>query len=661
MIKYIFSLFYVSIILVTSQNVYSQSSVLIPRKILFTGEQRTIFKLSPDGTKLYYSNNISSSVFVAKTSKPNEISEIKVMKGTSNWEPVSQGLIAFVNDSSANIILYHHNGEIEKINILENAQSISLITKHRRNYDLIVLSVNFADSLKSGIYSFDVKAKSAKKLYNPIQNINPFFDDEFNLIAANRNNELGGISISLYNKNENSWLDLISHEFTEDMFIGGFSKIISVSGNGNNVWFTSNYYSDKSKLYRYNIPEKRIDTIAESKLVDLLPMGVSIGLDGNVTSVVGLYAETIRIVTDSNYKGDFDFLKSSIHGDISFGGQSQDGNIWLVREFTGGPAKLYHYDRKNKNLTYIMNDFPELNDYKLSRRKAFVVKSRDSINLPIHVYLPNGSDKNNDGIPDTPLPTILYVHGGPWVGVSHWNQYFQWRNFQLLANRGYAVINCDFRGATGYGKEFTTKSYKKWGSTMTDDKVDIAEWAVRNKIAQKEKVGIWGWSYGGYAAFAGAAFHPDTYACAVSMYGISDLVSFGKIPFANNDFWKERVGDSFDSLEAKFLKDFSPINYIEKIKTPMLLTTGSKDERIPKMQMDSMANVLNKAGKEVIYFYYPEEVHDYRNPQSWISFWAVTEQFLSAKLGGRYENVNNDIQNSDMVVVEGQKYIDKMN
>ena len=661
MIKYILGLIYVSIILVTFPIAYSQSNKLIPRKILFTGEQRTVFKLSPDGTRLYFSGSNSSSIFVANTSKPDEITEIKVMDGTINWEPVSHGLMTIVQDSTASIILHHHNGEIEKFHTFENAQTISFITKSRRDNDLLVISVNSADSLQSGIYTFDVKTKTAKKIYEPLQGITPFFDDNFNLIAANRNNELGGITVSLYNKNENSWLDLIRHEFTEDMFFGGFSKVISVSDDGKNVWLTSNYYSDKAKLYKYNIPESRLDTIAESNLVDLLPMGVSIGLDGNVTAIVGLYAETIRIVTDLKYKDNFDFLKSSIRGDISFGGQSQDGNIWLIREFTGGPAKLYLYDRNLRKLSYLMNDFPELNDYELAGRKAFAVKSRDGLNLPVHVYLPYGSDKNNDGIPDKPLPTILYVHGGPWIGISHWNQYFQWRNFQLLANRGYAVINCEFRGASGYGKDFIAKSFKTWGSDMTNDKVDIAEWAVKNKIAQKDKVGIWGWSYGGYAAFAGAAFHPETYACAVSMYGISDLTTFGMNPFANNDFWKTRVGNPFDSSELKVLQDFSPINYIDKIKTPMLLTTGSKDDRIPQMQMDSMASALNKAGKEVIYFYYPEEVHDYRSPQSWISFWAVTEQFLSAKLGGRYETKNNDIRDSDMVVVEGQKFIDNMN
>jgi dipeptidyl aminopeptidase/acylaminoacyl peptidase len=223
------------------------------------------------------------------------------------------------------------------------------------------------------------------------------------------------------------------------------------------------------------------------------------------------------------------------------------------------------------------------------------------------------------------------------------------------------VINCEFRGATGLGKEFTAKSNKTWGTDMTNDKADIAAWAVKNKIAKKDKVGIWGWSYGGYAAFAGLAFHPDVYACGISMYGISDIESFGKIGFANNDFWKTRVGDPFDDDEAKMLRDFSPINYIEKIKSPLLLTTGSKDERIPQLQMDSMASVLKNAGKDVIYFYYPEEVHDYRSSQSWMSFWAVGEQFLAGILGGRYEKKNNDIIESDMVVVEGKKIIEEMN
>ncbi len=639
----------------------SDEENLIPRKILFTGEQRTVFKLSPDGSKLYFSNSNSNSISYCEISEPDKITEIKMRMGMTIWEPVSSGLLTIVQDSTAKIELQKSDGSNENITLPVIARNASIVTKNRQNHDLFVLSVNAADSKESGFYSLDIKTKIFKKLYEPMPGITPFFDDNFNLIAGNSNNDLGGISINIYNKNDNSWNELIKHEFAEDIFLGGFSKILSVSSDGKTVWFTSNKDSDKTKLFAYNTDSQKSEMIAEHSQVDLLPMGVSIGIYGNVSSILGLFAKTIRIVTDPSMKDDFEYLERNISGDISFGGQSQDGTKWLIREFTGGPAKYYLYDRNEKKLSYLLNDFPALDDYKMANRKAFSVTTRDGLNLPVHIYLPDGSDKNNDGIPDSPLPTILYVHGGPWVGIVHWNQYFHWRNFQLLANRGYAVINCEFRGTTGLGKEFTAKSNKTWGTDMTNDKADIAAWAVENNIAKKDKVGIWGWSYGGYAAFAGLAFHPDAYACGISMYGISDIESFGKIGFANNDFWKTRVGDPFDDDEAKMLRDFSPINYIDKIKSPLLLTTGSKDERIPQQQMDSMASVLKNAGKDVIYFYYPEEVHDYRSPQSWMSFWAVGEQFLAGILGGRYEKKNNDITDSDMVVVEGKKFIEEMN
>lgn len=196
---------------------------------------------------------------------------------------------------------------------------------------------------------------------------------------------------------------------------------------------------------------------------------------------------------------------------------------------------------------------------------------------------------------------------------------------------------------------------------MSNDKADIAKWAVDNKISVKEKVGIWGWSYGGYATLSGLAFHPDIYACGISMYAPTEFLSFGKSPFAiNNERWKMRVGDVNKEEDIDELKKCSPFNYVKEFRVPVLMTTGSKDDRVPQSQMDTMASALKNAGKDVTYFYYPDEGHDYRSPASWMSFWAVGEQFLSDKLGGKYEKKGDDIATSDMVIVEGKKFIEAL-
>ncbi len=289
------------------------------------------------------------------------------------------------------------------------------------------------------------------------------------------------------------------------------------------------------------------------------------------------------------------------------------------------------------------------------------MKARDGLELPIHVYLPPGSDSDNDGIPDKPLPTVLYVHGGPWVGVAQWNNWFHTRNFQLLANRGYAVINTEFRGATGMGKAFVDAGDKEWGRKMHYDKVDVSRWAIDQGIAATDKLAIWGWSYGSYATNAALAFSPDLFACGLSMYGPADLDAFCRIPFTDSELWRSRVGNPNTAEGTMLLQKYSPQNYIHQIKKPLLLTTGSKDARVPQSQVDNFANALAEAGKEVIYFYYQEEGHDYRAPESWISFWAVGEQFLHDHIGGKQQPSAGDFEKGNLKVVHGQSYIEGMN
>lgn len=400
--------------------------------------------------------------------------------------------------------------------------------------------------------------------------------------------------------------------------------------------------------------EKSSDLLAESELVDVIPFGASTNNSGAVTSVVGLYAKSIRMYADRSFQEDFLKLEKKLKGDIGFVASSENDDKWLVREFIGGPENLYVYDRSNDEMKFVFSNHPNLTGMPVAPRKAFEVIARDGLNIPVHVYLPEGSDSDQDGIPDKPLPTVMYVHGGPWVGIVHWNGRFHWRNYQLLANRGYAVIACEFRGTTGLGKETTDLSAKAWGTDMTTDKVDIANWAVGSGIA--EAVGIWGWSYGGYAAMAGLAFSPETYACGISMYGISDLESFCRRDFANNQLWRSMVGDVSDSSDVQLLRDHSPINHVNKIQAPILMTTGDKDERVHHSQMDRMADKLKESGKKVTYFRYPAEVHDYVDPDSWISFWAAAEQFLAEHLGGRVENPAVDIYKGNKMIIYDNGY-----
>jgi len=623
---------------------------LIPRETFFTGEKRFGFKSDPKGEYLYFRTDTDpNSLFFIKTANPTNIHKHIFRGRIRQFEPTTHGLLTIWTDDQFHI---HFNGKA--LTRPENVSAVSIIG-HFPQKQKLALEIETDMPQTSGIYALHLKSGKLKKIYDKQPMSSLFLDQDLKLVAGNARNQQSGNSFFFYKNKE--WLPIEEHAWDFNMFLGGFSKVIAVSPDGQTIYYTSNKHSDKARLYAFDVGHEHAEEIAHNEQVDILPFGHSTTTQGDLTSVVGLFAQTFRHVIAPDCEADFEWLSKAIKGDISFAQSLDNDQKWLIREFTGGPMKVHLFDRTTRELTYLLSDYPILDDLSLASRHPFTVITRDSLSLPIHVYLPPGSDANQDGIPDTPLPTVLYVHGGPWVGVVHWNQQFHWRNFQLLTNRGYAVINCEFRGGTGLGREYVEKSIKTWGSNMTHDKTDIAQWAVHQGIAQKGKVGIWGWSYGGYAAMAGIAFAPETYACAVAMYGISDLESFGKIPFTNTDFWKRMVGDAYDSTEAKMLAQYSPINYINEIKAPLLLTTGSKDERVPQEQMDQMAKAMEEAGKDVIYFYYPEEVHDYRDPNSWISFWAITEQFLQDYIGGKAQPIQGDFEKGNTVTVIGEPYI----
>ncbi|MEZ5057216.1 MAG: prolyl oligopeptidase family serine peptidase [Saprospiraceae bacterium] len=275
-------------------------------------------------------------------------------------------------------------------------------------------------------------------------------------------------------------------------------------------------------------------------------------------------------------------------------------------------------------------------------RRGEIVPSFDGlIYLCRCIYLKKW-DQNHDGLPDEKMPAVIYVHGGPWQGWMEDNWLIN-RHLQLLADRGYLVVYAQYRGALTYGKSFLEKGNRQWGGDMMRDKEAIAKWLSEEKNVKKDKIGIFGWSYGGYAALAGAAFSPDTYACAISMYGPTYLDApkeenaFG---YAPNSLL--RIADVTTEEGLELAHKHSPLYAAQDVSIPILLSTGSKDERVPQMQMDKMAEALKKEGKDVSYLVYPDEEHDYRNKNSWTTFWAVGEQFLSLHLGGFAETIQKE-------------------
>jgi dipeptidyl aminopeptidase/acylaminoacyl peptidase len=197
---------------------------------------------------------------------------------------------------------------------------------------------------------------------------------------------------------------------------------------------------------------------------------------------------------------------------------------------------------------------------------------------------------------------------------------------------------------------------------MMHDILDITSWAVKQGIADEDHLGIWGWSYGGYAAFAALAFWPDIYACGISMYGVSDVYDAvaSRVERDGVDVWSEwlkRVGDIRTTKGQQLLRNQSPLNSVAQIHQPLLVTHGALDRIVEQRQSDTIVQRLRELNRPVTYFIYSNEGHDYRRPENWESFWAIAERFLHEHLGGRYEPYGDDIAQSSVKMITGAEHI----
>jgi acylaminoacyl-peptidase len=255
--------------------------------------------------------------------------------------------------------------------------------------------------------------------------------------------------------------------------------------------------------------------------------------------------------------------------------------------------------------------------------------------------------------PTQPLPMVLVVHGGPWA-----RDIFGYRgDHQWLADRGYAVLSVNYRGSTGFGKAFVAASEKEHARKMHDDLIDMVEWAVEEGIAQKDKIAIFGMSYGGLASFVGATFTPDVFCCAVPVVGISNLQTLlESMPpywagFA--EYMYRSFGDPRTEEGRKLLAERSPVNKVGNIRSPMLIFHGANDVRCKVAESDTIVAAMQSRNIPVTYVVYPDEGHGFQNPSNRLSYVAIAEAFFARHLGGGFEAVGSDLEGSSHEIRAG--------
>ncbi|NNE67560.1 MAG: S9 family peptidase, partial [Pyrinomonadaceae bacterium] len=373
---------------------------------------------------------------------------------------------------------------------------------------------------------------------------------------------------------------------------------------------------------------------------------------GKAESATAYFGALRRHYIDKSIKRDFDHLSKVRGGDVGVAGRSSDDKKWLVVYMDGGPMRFYSYERASGNVEFLFTDHGVLEKYQLAKRSSVVIKTRDGLQFPAQVFLPPNKSLGKDNTTKKPLPMLVYVHGGPFVAYP-WNSWYTNRTFQLLANRGYAVMRVEFRGAGGFGKKMIEAGNLEWGGKMDEDVEDAVEWAISKGITTRSRVGIYGWSYGGYATLSALAFAPDKYACGFALYPVSDLNVLAQW----SDLMRRKLGDPSTEKGKAHLKKTSPLFHVGRIKRPLLITHGGRDNRAIPSHSDRLVEAMKKAEKPITYLYYPAEAHDYREPENWESLFAVAERFFSEHLGGLYEPVGTELDGKGYEIKAGAKLI----
>jgi dipeptidyl aminopeptidase/acylaminoacyl peptidase len=633
---------------------------LIPRDVLFGNPKRAQARLSPDGKYLSFMAPVDGvmNVWVGPVDDPSAAKPVTQEKrrpiAAHSWAYDSTHVLYGQDkDGDENFHIYAANvetGQTRDLTPLDGVRAEIQEISHKRP-DEILVGINDRDPRFHDIWRVNI-ITGERELVQQNQGIAGYLtDDDYNVRMALDYTPTGG-QVWLVPEGEGTqkWVTFAEFGPEDAMTSGpaGFDK------TGRILYYEDSRNRNTAGLFQMSLGTREAKLVADDPRCDVGGI-LAHPTEKNIQAVSFTYARQEWKILDTAIQADFDYLKALEDAEFVITSRTLDDSQWTVAYTPDdGPVKFYRYIRTpERRAIHLFNSRDDLDEYPLVKMHDVVIKSHDGLNLVCYLSLPPGSDPDGDGRPTQPVPLVLDVHGGPWARDS-------WGfapDHQWLANRGYAVMNVNYRGSTGFGKDFINASDGEWAGKMHDDLLDAVKWAVDNKIAPADKIAISGGSYGGYATLVGLTFTPDVFACGVDIVGPSSLVTLlQNVP----DYWypfmpvmKRKVGDvETDDGQAELLER-SPLTHVDKIKKPLLIAQGANDPRVKKLEADQIVAAMQEKNIPVTYVLYPDEGHGFRRPENSKSFNAVMEAFLAEQLGGRFQPVGDDFDRSTIQVPAG--------
>jgi len=607
---------------------------LIPREVLFGNPERADPQISPDGTQIGYLAPVDGvlNVWIRTLGKTDDRAvTADKHRGIRNflWQYDNKHIL-YVQDvgGDENWRLYQTDLATKQTKDMTPFEKVrvDIVAYEWSLPDTILVQMNKRDPKLFDVHRIDLKTREVElDTENPGDVQSWQADNALRIRAAQVQTDDGGTIIRIRDNSKSPWRELI--KWGPDETFGGVNGF---SPDNQALWITTSLDVNAARLLEIDLGSGKRKVITEDPQFD-----VSSTINNPKTNALEAVSYTKQrteyVFIDARAKADFEVLHKVRKGDIAGISQSLDDNRWIVGFVSDdAPEYWYLYDRSKQQATLLFSNRPQLEKYTLSAMKPIEFTARDGMKLYGYLTTPAGMEARN-------LPMVEFVHGGPW-GRDEWgyNRYAQW-----LANRGYAVLQVNFRGSTGYGKQYVNAGDRQWAGTMHTDLLDGKDWVAKQGIANPAKVCIMGGSYGGYATLAGVTFSPDAFACGVDIVGPSNLNTLLKtIP----PYWStllttfhKRMGDS----EA-VLKEESPLFKADQIKAPLLIGQGANDPRVNKAESDQIVAAMRKNDKPVQYYVFPDEGHGFARPANNMAFNAASEEFLAKYLGGRFEPATAD-------------------
>jgi dipeptidyl aminopeptidase/acylaminoacyl peptidase len=598
----------------------------IPLRDFFKNPEKTGYQISPDGNWISYLAPFERrmNVFVM----PRTGGE-----GKRVTHETARDLAGYFWKSNDRIIYLKDNGGDENFHLLsvdlygENLKdltpfdgvTVQLVDELEEQPDELLVGINNRNNEIFDIYRINVKTGIMTLAAENPGNITGWITDHEGNIRTALTTD-GVNTTLLYRETEKDhFREILTTNFKETI------APLFFTFDNKYIYAASNLNRDKLAIVKFDIAAgKETEVIFEHPEVDVSELHFS-KKRKVLTSINFVTWKRERKFLDQESENIFNSIQAKLpHYEVTLTSENKNEDIFIVRTYSDRSlGAFYLYEVGGDKLTKLADVSPWLNEDDLCEMKPITYTSRDGLTIHGYLTLPKGKEPKN-------LPVLVNPHGGPWYrDLWTYNP-----EVQLFANRGYAVLQVNFRGSIGYGRKFWEASFKQWGKTMQDDVTDGVEWLIKQGIADPKRVAIYGGSYGGYCTLAGMTFTPDLYVCGIDYVGVSNLFTFlNTIP----PYWKpfletmyEQVGDPVKDKEL--LMSVSPVFHVDKIKSPLMVIQGAKDPRVNIDESNQIVEALKKRGIEVPYLVKENEGHGFHNEENKFEAYEAMEKFLEKHL-----------------------------